>query len=240
MLVSQRYTCGGVGGGAEPPPPGTFLFVLHRYLLSLWRSAVAVADRGKIKDADLCEVDETYLGKRKYNRGKRSRKSGLVCVQTILGVKKTEGKRKGNTLKARIVPDRTKETLLKNISGSVKKGIPVQSDGLRSYGSLPSRGYPHDWVNHKERFVAVSRGKKVHTNTIESAHSQIKRVGRKVHIFYGQCAAGLKAKLDELVFRYNNRGKSDLFLIVLCFLLLKFPCCGKNYVAQQIRSVLSL
>ena len=178
--------------------------------------------------------------KEKNNRGKRGRKSGLVCVQTVLGVKTSGGKRVGNRLKARIVPDRTKETLLRNIKASVKKGTPIQSDGLRSYRSLPSQGYPHDWVNHKETFTRVTRGKKVHTNTIESAHSQIKRTGRKMHIFYGQCAAGLKAKIDELVFRYNNRGNSDPFLITLCFLLLKYPCCGNNYVADQIRSVLHL
>ena len=49
---------------------------------------------------------------------------------------------------------------------------------------------------------------------------------------------GLEEKRWELVFRYNHRGNWDIFLGVLCFMLLEHQCCVTNCVLQQLLSVL--
>ena len=211
-------------------------------LLRGWRKAVSKVEEVSGEKADLYEADETFLSRRKYHRGKKMRKTGAVTIQTVLSVKKgSKGKRTGHRVKAMIISDRTKETLLGNIRKIVPKGKEIQTDGLRSYRSLPNEGYKHSFVCHNKTFVTTDGKKKIHSNTIENAHSIMKKTGRKLNLFVGQShGPGLEEKVAELMFRYNNRGNTDIFLIVLCFMLFAYPCCGKNLVRSQIISVLSL
>ena len=140
-----------------------FSYPTIRKLMKTWRQAVGDLDeRGKVK-ANMVEADETFLGKRKYNRGNRSREKGPVCVQTVLRVEEKHGKRTGVKLRAKVITDRTKETLLGSIKRWVPKGSKVQTDGLRSYRGLRTHGFKHAYVEHKHEFVH-RQGKEKHTH----------------------------------------------------------------------------
>ena len=160
-------------------------------------------------------------------------------MQTILHVSRRRGKRTGSKVKAIVVPRRTKEVLVGNIQKFVKKGKFIQTDGLKSYAALATNGYNHASGNHKRQFVLRSKKGIIHTNTIESAHAVMKKKARRLNLFVGQKTSPLlERKIDELAYRYNNRDCEDKFLLVLCCMLLSYPCCGKNYVLQQLRNVL--
>ena len=153
---------------------------------------------------------------------------GTAIIQTVLLVKKKRGRRAGQKISATIVQDRTKETLLANIKKAVKRGTPIETDGLRSYRCLSSAGYPHESVEDKHAFVRHTGRKKIHTNTIESAHSQMKRNARKMNLLSGQMLGpGLEEKVGELVFRYNHRGNG------ICFSLSSVSCCSSTSVVAR-------
>ena len=168
----------------------------------------------------MMEADETFIGKRKYNWGRRQRVEGARPIQTVLHVLETGKKRTGLHLSAYTVADRTKETLTKNIKETAKEGAHIETDGWRGYRGLLSAGFDHTFVEHKHQFVRKSRTGKVHTNTIKSAHSQIKRNARKLNLFVGQTWDGLQPKLCESIFRYNFSPRSWLFCV---FYLLATP-----------------
>jgi transposase-like protein len=110
------------------------------------------------------EVDETKLGKRKYNRGHR-----VDGVWIVAGVERTED-RKVFMVK---VQDRTAETLLDIISRHVLPGSIVYTDMHRGYSQIETRlGLSHATVNHSLFFRDPVTG--VTTNTIEGTNNALK------------------------------------------------------------------
>ena len=112
----------------------------------------------------IVELDETKLGKRKYNRGHR-----VDGVWILGGVERTPERR------AFMVPvqDRSAETLQSIICQHVRPGSVVHTDLWRGYFGLDSHnGYVHRTVNHSLHFVDPMTS--VHTNTIEGTWHGLK------------------------------------------------------------------
>ena len=118
--------------------------------------------------------------------------------------------------------DRTAPTLMSNIKAWVAEDAMVQTDGWKGYSSLDVD--KHDSVNHSTKFVQYRRGRKISINALEGAHGVIKRKARKLNLFVGHPTASIQSlqlKLDELVFRFNNRCHEYLFLLFLSILVAK-------------------
>jgi hypothetical protein len=112
----------------------------------------------------IVEVDETKLGKRKYNQGHR-----VDGVWIVAGVEKTV-ERKIFLMK---VQNRSAETLLGIISTHVKPGSIIHTDMHRGYSQIESKlGIQHVTVNHSRHFRDPLTG--VHTNTIEGNNNALK------------------------------------------------------------------
>lgn len=112
----------------------------------------------------IVEIDETKLGKRKYNRGHR-----VEGVWVIGGVERTE---EGKVFLAR-VEDRSAATLEDVIRRYVRPGSIIHTDMWRGYSQLASTGiFSHSVVNHSENFKDPITG--VHTNTIEGTWNGLK------------------------------------------------------------------
>ena len=109
------------------------------------------------------EVDETKLGKRKYNRGHR-----VDGVWVLVGVERTTASK----IFLRILPDRTAHTLEQMITRHVSPGSTIITDCWRGYNSLESLGYTHLKVNHSETFKDSETG--ACTNTVEGTNNAIK------------------------------------------------------------------
>lgn len=149
----------------------------------------------------IVEVDETKLGKRKYNRGHR-----VDGVWVVAGVERT-GNRKVFLI---AVENRNSQTLTEIIRKYVAPGSVVHTDLWRGYSRLNAdTGLEHKTVNHSKQFVNITEEEsidnwvlvdKIHTNYIEGTNAAIKRqipIRSRVH-------RGIEDHLLEFVWRRKN------------------------------------
>lgn len=113
----------------------------------------------------IVEVDETKLGKRKYNRGHR-----VDGVWVLVGVERTPARR----VFLAAVENRTADNLQEIIRNHVLPGSIVHTDMWRGYTSLEENtGLTHRMVNHSAGFIDQTTG--VHTNFVEGTNFALKR-----------------------------------------------------------------
>jgi transposase-like protein len=150
------------------------------------------------------EVDETFVGG-KVNNMHRSRRlrfaqqegyvgasTGKTIVQGILD-------RNLRQVRAKVVPNVTRETLQDEILKNVKYGSTVYTDNAVAYDNGMQRRFVHDVVNKTETYV---RGQ-VHVNGMENFWSLLKRSLKGTYVAVEPFH--LSRYVDEQVFRYNNR-----------------------------------
>lgn len=146
------------------------------------------------------EIDETKLGKRKYERGHR-----VEGVWVLGGVERTEV---GRVFVATIA-DRSAATLIGVIHRHVLPGSIVFSDMWRGYSGLSEiLGVEHHVVNHSVEFVTHDG---VHTNTIEATWC-----GLKLLIPKRNRTKNIEKHLWEYVWRKRHRADTwDAFIRAL-------------------------
>lgn len=112
-------------------------------------------------------------------------------------------RQRGGKVRAFVIKDTRRGTLLPAIFENVAKGTTVYTDQLGSYHGLKFEDYVHQVINHAESYVEG----KVHTNSIENFRSVLKRTIGGTYI----CPRPkhLDAYLDEQIFRYNERENTD-------------------------------
>jgi len=122
-------------------------------------------------ESRIVEIDETYLSRRKYNRG---RYTGGVWV--FGGVDRLSGK-----CFMQIVPRRNRAVLFPIIQRHIDFGSRIVSDMWAAYRTLPQlpNGYSHDWINHSQHFVDPA-DPDVHTQAIESLLNRVKRKHKRM------------------------------------------------------------
>src|SRR5213075_437965 len=102
-------------------------------------------------------------------------------------------------VRARVIPNRTRATLVPFVKEHVASGGTVYTDKHHAYRDLAGEGYVHEAIDHAAAYVEG----KVHTNGMENFWSLLKRglAGTYVSVdpFH------LFRYLDEQVFRFNNR-----------------------------------
>jgi transposase-like protein len=133
----------------------TAWFMLHRIRL-------AMADGSYERISGEVEVDETYIGgKTTHPRpGRTGKQTGGPAAgkTTVMGFRQRGGK-----VRAFVVKDNRKKTLLPQVFAHVVPGSTVYTDALKSYHDL-RQTYVHQFINHAQEYV---RGR-VHTNSIEN------------------------------------------------------------------------
>jgi transposase-like protein len=148
----------------------------------------------------IVEVDETKLGKRKYNRGHR-----VDGVWVVVGVERTDARR------VFVIPVESRDslTLQRVVHTHVHAGSVVYTDLWKGYSWLNDRPYySHGSVNHSRCFKDEATG--VHTNTVEGTNAGIKRmipVRSRVRL-------GMEERLAEFVWR-RKHGESDPWNVLM-------------------------
>jgi transposase-like protein len=147
------------------------------------------------------EVDETWHGGKVYFPGREGHTgqapgyNSLANKTPIVGAVK-----RGGRVKAKVVENVRKGTLLPLVSEHVMPDATVFTDEHQAYNGLGKRGYTHHRVNHTAKVYVVGN---VHTNTIEGFWSLLKNGIRGTHHAVG--AGYLQDYVNEYVFRYNHR-----------------------------------
>ena len=171
----------------------TAWFMLQRCRLAMQDELTGGSLGGEV------EVDETYIGgkarnmhkERKARVQKEGRNTGGKSI--VMGMLE-----RGKTVRATVIPDRTRATMQPVVGANVEPGAQIYSD---EHGeSWKMEEYQHSMVNHLEAYVDGN----VHTNGMENFWSLLKRsIGgtyvsvEPFHLF---------RYVDEQAFRFNNRG----------------------------------
>jgi len=176
------------------------------YLCHRIRAAMAEVDQPMLDGT--VEVDETFVGGRK--QGHQHKPGHPMCTkQIVIGIRQ-----RGGDLRFFHAADVKSGTLAKYIRANVSADVDVIiSDEYNSYPTamkelaLTDR---HKTIKHKSKVYVDGD---IHTNTIESAFSLLKR--GIIGTWHRISAKHLSAYLDEMTFRFNRRKNPDLFIDTL-------------------------
>ena len=168
------------------------------------RIRAAMLETSKPKLDGIVEIDETYVGgKAPYGQGYTGRHTNK---QIVIGIRQRNGE-----LRMFKAKDVKSGTLARYIRENISEDVDViMTDDFASYKfAMEQAGIPrtrHESINHSGRVYVLGN---VHTNTVESAFSLLKRgvmgTWHKVSVKH------LPAYLDEMCFRFNNRKNPYLF-----------------------------
>jgi len=174
------------------------------YLCHRIRAAMREADRPMLSGT--VEMDETYVGgkARGYGSGWRGERHPK---QIVIGIRQ-----RGGDVRFSHAEDARKGTLAQYIKENISTDVDVIiTDELPAYKSAVGE-HKHETVNHSAKeYVKV--GTDIHTNTVESAFSLLKR--GIIGSWHKISAKHLPAYLAEMEFRFNRRKNHNLFLDTL-------------------------
>ena len=208
---------------------------LHRQLGITYKSAWHMAHRIRLamerpplsdRLSGTVEADETYIGGKAKNMHKKDREKkiqgrGTVGKEIVIGLRKRDG-----DLYFFRAEDVQSGTLARFIEENISQDVDVIcTDDLAAYEKAVG-GLNHKTVNHSE---GVYVNGEIHTNTVESAFSLLKR--GIVGTWHKISAKHLPAYLDEMTFRFNRRNRSDLFVDTLRYMVTADPLTFQNLTA---------
>lgn len=170
----------------------TAWFMLHRIREAFMQQGPRVQFLGPV------EVDETFVGGRVSNMHKsaKERLDGRSNKMVVVGVKDRASKQ----VRALVSKSRKAEDVLPIVRGNVAPGAMVFTDEASTYRMLESYGYRHGTVQHKAGEYVEDR---VHTNSIESFWSMLKR-GHK-GVYHKFSPKHLQRYVDQYAGRHNMR-----------------------------------
>lgn len=169
------------------------------YLCHRIRAAMAATEKPMLDGT--VELDETYVGGVNRGKGKIARWDNK---QVVIGIRKRNG-----DLRFFHASDVKSGTLAKYIQEHISQDVDVIiTDDFSSHPfAMRKAGIKnHKTINHSKKVYVVGE---VHTNTVESAFSLLKR--GIMGTWHKVSAKHLPAYLEEMTFRFNRRKHSDLF-----------------------------
>ncbi|MBZ5647653.1 MAG: IS1595 family transposase [Acidobacteriia bacterium] len=150
------------------------------------------------------EMDETYVGGKERGMGQKKNK------EIVIGIRQ-----RGGDLRFFHASDAKSGTLAQYIRDNVSTDVEVMvTDELPAYPKAMIKagvhGSKHKTIRHRDKVYVQGD---IHTNTVESAFSLLKR--GIMGSWHKVSAKHLPAYLDEMTFRFNRRKNHDLFLDTL-------------------------
>jgi transposase-like protein len=176
----------------------TAWFLCHRI-----RHAMTQTDKPLLDG--IVELDATYVGG--VNKGK-GRIARVDNKEVVLGIRKRNG-----DLRFFHASDAKSGTLARFIRENVSEDVDVimTDDASANPIAVRKAGHKnHKTIKHSSGVYVVGD---IHTNTVESAFSLLKR--GIMGTWHRLSAKHLAAYLEEMEFRFNRRNRSDLFLDTL-------------------------
>lgn len=173
----------------------TAWFMLHRIRLAMSAGTFEPIS-GEV------EIDETFIGPKARSTKRRgakdpNAKGPAANKTTVLGFRQ-----RGGIVRAFVVRDVRRTTLLPRVREHVAPGAIVYTDALKTYHDVKF-GWKHFVIDHAVEYVRGS----VHTNSIESFWSVLKRTLSGTYI--APRPWHLQRYLDEQIFRFNARESTD-------------------------------
>ena len=164
------------------------------------------------------EIDETYVG------AKARRWRPKSVKQVVIGIRQRNGDLR--LIHAKDAKSATVREIINANIGSHVEVIMTDESAIYPWALDKMQKGLHKTINHSREYAHGD----VHTNTVESAFSLLKR--GIVGTWHKVSAKHLPAYLDEMVFRFNNRKNQFLFRDTLIKLILSPNLEYKNLTAR--------
>ena len=192
------------------------------YLCHRIRAAMATAEKTMLYGT--VEMDETYVGG--VQRGHQNKPGhGLSTKEIVIGLRQ-----RGGETRFFHAADAKSGTLAQFIKENVSEDVDViVTDEFNAYpGAMKATGHTekHRTIKHKAKVYVDGD---IHTNTVESAFSLLKR--GVIATWHRISAKHLAAYLEEMTFRFNRRGRSDLFVDTLRHMVTADPLTFERLTA---------
>jgi len=188
------------------------------YLCHRIRAAVAQVDRPMLDGT--VEMDETYVGGVKKGFGVKAAKE---AKEVVIGIRQRDG-----ALRFFHAEDAKRGTLAKYIRENISEDVDVLiTDEFPAYKNAVGN-VKHETVNHRSGEY-VRLGTDIHTNTVESAFSLLKR--GIIGSWHKVSAKHLQAYLHEMEFRFDRRKRPDLFVDTLRHMVTANPLTFEELTA---------
>jgi transposase-like protein len=192
------------------------------YLCHRVRKAMAMAERPMLDGT--VEMDETYIGGRQH-RGRGWNTPGNN-KEIVIGLRQ-----RGGELRFFHASDAKSGTLAKYIKENISADVEVMvTDEMPAYPkamiTANVSGKKHKTIRHRDKVYVDGD---VHTNTVESAFSLLKR--GIVGSWHKLSAKHLPAYLAEMEFRFNRRKNPDLFIDTLRHMITADPLTFEKLTA---------
>jgi transposase-like protein len=185
----------------------TAWFMLHRLRL-------AIQAKSFDKMGGHIELDETFIGGKARNMhyGKRKRMGitqgrSMAGKVAVFGLLDRHGKDGVSQVRLAQIKSNKRRHLMPHVQAHVEAGAIVHTDSLPSYVALET-DYTHNVIDHAEAYVDGE----VHTNGMENFWSLLKRSIKGTYVSIEPFH--LFRYLDEQVYRFNNRKKTDAIRFV--------------------------
>ncbi len=190
------------------------------YLFHRIRAAMSAAERPMLEGT--VEMDETYIGGKQLGTRRRAG-FGDSNKEIVLGIRQ-----RGGDVRFFHAEDAKSGTLARYIQENISQDVEViVTDEYRPYRKAVGKAR-HETVNHSAKEY-VRLGTDIHTNTVESAFSLLKR--GIVGSWHKISAKHLPAYLAEMEFRFNRRNRSDLFVDTLRHMVTADPLTFERLTA---------
>jgi transposase-like protein len=191
------------------------------YLCHRIRKAMQEVDQPMLDGT--VEVDETYIGGKQHTYSKAG--YGDSNKQIVVGIRQ-----RGGDLRFFHSQDVKSGTLAKYIQENVSTDVEViVTDELNAYPTAMKSidmTERHKTIKHKAKVYVDGD---IHTNTVESAFSLLKR--GIIGTWHKISAKHLAAYLDEMTFRFNRRKNPDLFIDTLRHMITADPLTFEKLTA---------
>jgi transposase-like protein len=192
------------------------------YLCHRIRAAMKEYDKTMLEGT--VEMDETYVGGRKRGAGIRGRGAEK---EIVIGLRQRNG-----DLRFFHAKDAKSATLAQYIRENVSEDVDVMvtdewsayPDAMRRTGKIDR----HKTIRHKGHVYVDGD---IHTNTVESAFSLLKR--GVIGTWHRISAKHLAAYLDEMTFRFNRRKSPAIFLDTLRHMITADPLTFEQLTAAH-------
>jgi transposase-like protein len=149
----------------------------------------------------IVEIDETYVG------GKARRHLPKSKKEVVIGIRK-----RGGDLRLIRASEATAKEIRRIVGDNVSEDVEVivtDESAIYPFGLTSKHRKVHKTICHQKEYVSGD----VHTNTVESAFSLLKR--GIIGTWHKVSAKHLSSYLNEMMFRFNRRRNPNLFVDTL-------------------------
>ncbi|HEX8278855.1 MAG TPA: IS1595 family transposase [Segetibacter sp.] len=149
---------------------------------------------GEVVEIDECGIGGESFNKHENKKTKNEDGNTVSTKATVIGIKA-----RGGNVMAKVVTDRTRESLLPVIYENVKVNTLILTDDYSGYNDV-KRYYRHLTVNHSAKQYVNGMA---HTNGVENFWSHLKR--GIDGIYHHVSVPHLQSYVNEFLFRFNTR-----------------------------------